>query len=186
MVKNTTEDPNWYLNKIALVHAPEFDVGCLARLRVGYNQSNNQGSLSIKIALKLAGFHSGSQVLTLSISPGKIDRLTVKSTSDDSLIPARMFDKLRGVTDASTVSTCILRLNATGIVLVPAGVTTLLTPADPSDEDFFAFSRICRTETIHLHFFKKQFVNDDLLRLRSFAISLLSRSLSETPLNHTF
>jgi hypothetical protein len=114
MVKSLTENAHWFLNKTALVHAPEFDVGCLARLRVGYNQSLNQGSLSIKIVLKLAGFHSGSQVLTLSIPPEKVDRLTVTSISDESLIPARMLDKLRGVTDASTVSTCILCLNATG------------------------------------------------------------------------
>jgi hypothetical protein len=184
MVKPTTEDAHWCLNKTALVHAPEFDVSCLARLRVGYNQSLNQGFLSIKIVLKLAGFHSGSQVLTLSIPPEKVDRLTVTSISDDSLIPARMFDKLRGVTDASTVSTCILCLNATGNVLVPAEVTTSLKPADPSDTDFFAFSRICRTKTIRLHFSNKQFVKDDLLRLRSFASSLLTRSLTEAPLNY--
>lgn len=60
MVGPTTGNAHWYLNKTALVHAPEFDVGCLVRIRVGHNQSLNQGSLSIKIVLKLAGFHSGS------------------------------------------------------------------------------------------------------------------------------
>lgn len=69
MVETTTQDSNWFPNRTALAHAPEFDVGCLVGLRIGYDQSLNQGSLSIKIVLIFAGFHNESHAIMLSIPP---------------------------------------------------------------------------------------------------------------------
>lgn len=162
------------LTKAVLVHAPEFDVSCAARLRVAHDQTNNRGSISIRFTADLA---AGSRILMLNIRPDTVDKCAVHLRSNAKLIPSRMLSTVPApVISASAVSTMTLCLNTAGVVLVPSGITTL-TPANGSDANFHAFSKICQTTILHLHFSRQQFVQDELSHLQMFSRALGADSL---------
>lgn len=173
----------WVYEKKIFVHTPEFDVGCLAQVRLCHDQELDQGYVSIKMRLSLAGMDE-NQVVVLRVCPETVDMCTVKSTCDADTIPGQVTGMLRGVKEASEVSAFKLSLKTPGIVLVPSSLSTIR-PAKAGDVNFDAFSRICQTKTINLYFDKRQFKQDDKLRLRAFASALRTRSLDAQPVNHT-
>jgi hypothetical protein len=186
MVKTMALGSAWVLERRAvLVHAPEFDVAVLCRLRISYDPVLNQPSLSIRINSIISGSGSEPQVLMLSIAPKAVDTCTVESNICGSVVPARMINMLRGVTKSAVVSTLTLCLNdyKSGLVLVPSDVTEPLTPAAESRTDFHAFAKICQATILYLHFSKRQLVDDDTLHLRTFARTLCESSLNVAPVN---
>ncbi|THZ87214.1 hypothetical protein D6C84_01946 [Aureobasidium pullulans] len=179
-----TPEPIWVFEKAVLVHAPEFDVACTARLRMAHDHNTDQGSVSIRIQLELANF--GKQLLMLNIRPELVDTCTVVPKSNDNLIPSRLFPLVPvSVTNSAAVSTLILCLNSTGVVLVPRSTNdTTLSAAKPTDAAFHAFQRICRSNIIHLHFSKQQLKNDDIRQLRTFSGALRAGLLSAQPFDY--
>lgn len=179
-----TPEPLWVFEKAVLVHAPEFDVACTARLRMAHDHNTDQGSVSIRIQLELANF--GKQLLMLNIRPELVDTCTVVPKSNDNLIPNRLFPLVPvSVTNSAAVSTLILCLNSTGVVLVPRSTNdTTLSAAKPTDAAFHAFQRICRSNIIHLHFSKQQLKNDDIRQLRTFSGALRAGLLSAQPFDY--
>jgi hypothetical protein len=85
----------WVLERRAvLVHAPEFDVAALCRLRIGYDLVFNQPSLSTRIDPVMSGLGNEPHMLMLSIAPKAVDTCTVGSNICYSVIPARMINML--------------------------------------------------------------------------------------------
>jgi len=180
-----TPEPVWIFEKAILAHAPEFDVACVARLRIAHDHNDDQGSISIRIN---ADLDCGKQTLMLNICPGKVDTCTVVAKSNDKLIPDRMFSMVPvSVTNSSAVSTLILCLNATGVVLVPPsldGTTLRSAVSDAASANLDAFAKICQSKTIHLHLAKLQFKDGDLHHLRTFSGALRARMLKAQPLDY--
>lgn len=176
-------EPLWVFEKAVLAHTPEFDVACGARLRIAHNQSDDQGSISIRINAVLAEL--GKQTLMLNIRPEEVDTCTVVAKSNDKLIPDRMFPMVPvSVTNSAAVSTLILCLNATGVVLVPPPADgTALSPAVPEDAEYQAFAKLCQSKIIHLHLSKQQFRDGDLHRLRTFSGAVRARMLKPQPID---
>jgi hypothetical protein len=85
----------WVLERRAiLVHAPEFDVAALCRLRIGYDLVLKQPSLSIRIDPVMSGLDNEPQMLMLSIAPKAVDTCTVESNICECVIPARIINML--------------------------------------------------------------------------------------------
>ena len=180
-----TPEPVWIFEKAILAHASEFDVACVARLRIAHDHNDDQGSISIRIN---ADLDCGKQTLMLNICPEKVDTCTVVAKSNDKLIPDRMFSMVPvSVTNSSAVSTLILCLNATGVVLVPPsldGTTLRSAVSDAASANLDAFAKICQSKTIHLHLAKLQFKDGDLHHLRTFSGALRARMLKAQPLDY--
>ncbi|KAI5240686.1 hypothetical protein E4T43_05921 [Aureobasidium subglaciale] len=178
-----TSDHSWVFEKAVLAHAPEFDVACVARLRISHNQHDEQGSISIRVNANLA---ESKQSLMLNIRPEMVDTCTVVAKSNDKLIPDRMFSMVPvSVTNSAAVSTLVLSLNTTGIVLLPPSVAdTTLSPASLDDANFGGFARICQSTIIHLHLSKQQLKDGELHHLRTFSGALRTRVLKAQPFDY--
>lgn len=187
MTASTVATPGslWVFEKAVLAHVPEFNVACVARLRLAHDHNDDQGSISIRINAALADF--GKQTLMLNICPERVDTCTVVAKSNDKLIPDRMFSMVPvSVTTSAAVSTLILCLNTTGVVLVPPSLdgTTLRSDANDANANLDAFAKICQSKTIHLHLAKQQFKDGDLHHLRTFSGALRARMLKAQPLDY--
>lgn len=182
----TSPNPLWVLNKKRiLVYAPDFDVSCFTRLRIAYNKTTKQGSISLKIMADLANL-TGRQALTLNISPEVVENCELARESNYDLCPTGLFSILPApVSEVSAVSTLSLRLkhDETGIVLCPSGVETLI-PANQGDLDFDAFANICRSKFLRLHISDRQFGNKELDQLETFSGALQERSLEAESFDH--
>ncbi|KAL4946954.1 hypothetical protein BDW69DRAFT_179384 [Aspergillus filifer] len=191
----------WTLKKAVLVHAPDSDAFCVARLRIVHGQSAdhgrtanhdhsvvhcqtaNQASISLSIMAALANSNSRSQ-LTLTIPPERVEKCGLARRSNDSLCSSRLLSSLPApVTNASAVSTLTLSLDTVGIVLCPSGLESLI-PATADDFEFHSFARICQSKFLRLHFSDRQFVNNELDKLQIFSQDLRRRSLQAVPVNH--
>ncbi|KAI9037799.1 uncharacterized protein KD926_011588 [Aspergillus affinis] len=180
----TSQTPPWVLKKAVLVHSPDTDVSCFARLRVAHDITANQGSISLIITAALANLSSRSQVLTLNLPPARVETCALARISNDSLCSSSLVSMLQApVTNVSAVSTLSLRLNTTGIVLCPSDVKTL-SPANHGDSNFHAFAKICQSKFLRLHFSRRQFVNKELDRLESFSCALRERYLQIESFDH--
>ncbi|KAI5199281.1 hypothetical protein E4T39_06337 [Aureobasidium subglaciale] len=179
-----TSNPLWIFEKAVLAHAPEFDVACIARLRISHDQNDEQGSISIRVNATLLEF--GKQSLMLSIRPEMVDTCTVVAKSNDKLIPDRMFSMVPvSVTTSAAVSTLVLSLNTTGVVLLPPSVEgAILSSARPSDANFEDFAKICQSTILHLHLSKQQLKDGDLHHLRTFSGALRTRVLKAQPFDY--
>ncbi|CAD0114411.1 unnamed protein product [Aureobasidium uvarum] len=182
--RTATQEPFWLFEKAVLAHAPEFDVACVARLRIAHDQTGDQGSISIRFNAALTEL--GKQTLMLNIRPEEVDTCTVVAKSNNQLIPDRMFSMVPvSVTNPAAVSTLILCINTTGVVLVPPSADgTTLSPAVPTDANFQAFAKLCQSKTIHLHLAKQQFKDGDLQQLRTFSGAVRARMLKAQPLDY--
>ncbi|CAD0085524.1 unnamed protein product, partial [Aureobasidium vineae] len=182
--RSATPEPLWVFEKAVLAHTPEFDVACVARLRIAHDQTGDRGSISIRFNAALTEF--GKQTLMLNIRPEGVDTCTVVAKSNNQLIPDRMFSMVPvSVTNPAAVSTLILCLNTTGVVLVPPSADgTTLSPAVPTDAHFQAFAKVCQSKTIHLHLSKQQFKDGDLQQLRTFSGAVRARMLKAQPLDY--
>lgn len=182
----TTPEPLLVFEKAVLAHAPEFNVACVARLRIAHDHNNDQGSISIRVNAALADF--GKQTLMLNICPEIVDTCTVVAKSNDKLIPDRMFSMVPvSVTNSAAVSTIILCLDATGVVLIPPSLDgTTIKPAvsHAANDNLDAFAKICQSKTIHLHLSKQQFKDGDLHHLRTFSGALRARMLKAQSLDY--
>lgn len=70
----------WVLERRAvLVHAPEFDVAALCRLRIGYDLVLNQPSLSTRIDPVMSGLGNEPHMLMLNIAPNAVNTCTIES-----------------------------------------------------------------------------------------------------------
>ncbi|KAI5195604.1 hypothetical protein E4T39_08147 [Aureobasidium subglaciale] len=178
----------WRLDrKAVLVHAPHFDdIACLAHVTVNFKQTSLQGYIAIKINLKPAGFNDECRTFQLNILPGAVDECSVIPSSYNNLLPTELSRKLRGVNKASAAVTIILQLNKPSVVLVPSDVTMgYVSPADPSDGDFYAVSQISRATSIRLHYSKQDFPLSDQLRFQAFASALSKHSLGAPQINYS-
>ncbi|RAH78811.1 hypothetical protein BO86DRAFT_320020 [Aspergillus japonicus CBS 114.51] len=191
----TTTPQNRPLVSKVLVHAPDCDAFCVARLRIVHGrtvadgQTANQASILLSIttalanSISIANLSSRSQVLTLNIPPERVEKCGFARRSNTSLCPARLLSSLPApVTNVSAVSTLSLSLGTVGIVLSPAGMDSLK-PAVPGDLEFHSFAKICQSKFFRLHFTGRQFVNNELDKLRDFSHALRQRSLQAVPLN---
>ncbi|KAL4982466.1 hypothetical protein BDW68DRAFT_57817 [Aspergillus falconensis] len=177
----TSQNRPWVLK--VLVHAPDRDVFCVARLRIVHGQTANQASISLSITTTLANSSSRSQVLTLSIPPERVEKCGLARRSNNSLCPSRLLSSLPApVTNVSAVSTLSLSLDTVGIVLSPSGMDSLI-PATPGDLEFHSFAKICQSKFLRLHFSGRQFVNNELDKLQDFSYALRQRSLQALPFN---
>ncbi|KAI4720933.1 hypothetical protein E4T48_02850 [Aureobasidium sp. EXF-10727] len=183
-VRTDTPEPLWVFEKAVLAHTPEFNVACVARLRIAHDQTDDLGSISIRFNATLTEF--GKQTLMLNICPEGVDTCTVVAKSNNQLIPDRMFSMVPvSVTNPAAVSTLTLCLNATGVVLVPPSADgTTLSPVVPTDANFQAFAKFCQSKTIHLHLSKQQLKDGDLQHLRTFSGALRARMLKAQPLDY--
>jgi hypothetical protein len=177
----------WRLDrKAVLIHAPDLDnVGCLAHVNISYDQMKQEGYITIKINLKLAGFNDEYQAIHLNIFPGAINACSVTLYSYKNMLPNELLTKLKGVKEASAVTTLSLQLREPSIVLVPSGLPESISPVDPSDGDFYAISRISRAKSIRLHYSKQDFPSNDQLRLQKFASALTKNALSPPRVNYS-
>ncbi|PYH86444.1 hypothetical protein BO82DRAFT_325536 [Aspergillus uvarum CBS 121591] len=191
----TTTSQNRPLVSKVLVHAPDCDVFCVARLRIVHGrtvadgQTANQASILLSItttlanSISIANSSSRSQVLTLNIPPERVGKCGFARRSNNSLCPDRLLSSLPApVTKVSAVSTLSLSLDTVGIVLSPSGMD-FLKPAVPGDLEFHSFAKICQSKFLRLHFTGRQFVNSELDKLHDFSYALRQRSLQAVPLN---
>ncbi|KAL4789838.1 hypothetical protein BDV19DRAFT_14243 [Aspergillus venezuelensis] len=197
----------WTLKKAVLVHAPDSDAFCVARLRivhgpsgdrdpsgdgdqsgerdqsVVYGQAADKASISLSITAALANSNSRSH-LTLTIPPDRVEKCGLARRSNDSLCSSRLLSSLPApVTNASAVSTLTLSLDTVGIVLCPSGTESLI-PATPGDLQFQSFAKICQSQFLRLHFSNRQFVNNELDKLQGLSHALRQRSLQAVSFNH--
>ncbi|KAL4966398.1 uncharacterized protein BDV14DRAFT_171065 [Aspergillus stella-maris] len=185
----------WTLKKAVLVHAPDSDFFCVARLRivhgpsgdrdqsVVHGQAADQASISLSITAALANSNSRSH-LTLIIPPDRVEKCGLARQSNDSLCSYRFLSSLPApVTNASDVSTLTLSLDTVGMVLCPSGTESLI-PATPGDLQFQSFAKICQSKFLRLHFSNRQFVNNELDKLQNFTQELRQGSLQAVPFNH--
>ncbi|KAI9374442.1 hypothetical protein BJX61DRAFT_532375 [Aspergillus egyptiacus] len=180
----TLQTSPWVLRKAVLVYAPDFDVSCLARLRIAHNRTANQGSVSLSITADLANLSSRSRVLRLNVPLESVEGCELAQISNNSLCPSHLLPMLQAhVTNVSAVSTLSLRLGTTGVVLCPAG-TDSLSPAIPGDLNFHSFAMICQSKFLRLHFSRRQFVNTELDQLEEFSCALRRRCLQTETFDH--
>jgi hypothetical protein len=180
----TLPSPAWVLQKAVLVYTPDFNVSCLARLRIAHDKAANQGSISLRITADLANLSGRSQVLTLNVPPSVVENCALARKSNDDLCPSGLVYMLpASETDVSAVSTLSLRLSTTGIVLCPSEMESLI-PANQGDLHFHAFAKICQSKFLRLHFARRQFVNKELDRLETFSCALRKASLQSESFDH--
>lgn len=173
----TSLDPPWVMKKAVLVSIPDSEVACSASLRIFHDINTNKGSVSLKIRADLANLRGKSQDMTLSILPKKIEECALSLTNHNGLCSSRLVPMLPTfVQDDRAVSTLGLTLSTTGIVLCPHGME-YLSPADPEDNNFYAFAKICQSKSLRLHFSNRQFVNDQHDRLKAFSLALNRKDL---------
>lgn len=167
----TSPEPAWLFEKSILVYTSDWDVSCLADLRIAHYKKANQGSISLTITADLANL-SGSSPLKLNISPQVVKECTLVRESNGHLCPSGLFSKLPArVKKVSAVSTLSLTLKNTGIVLCPIG-TESLSPANQEDLVFDAFAKICRSTSLRLYISKRQIVDKELDQLETFSGAL--------------
>ncbi|CAD0083668.1 unnamed protein product [Aureobasidium vineae] len=177
----------WKLDRNAvLIHAPgSNNVHCLAHVTISFDQTRNQGLITIKTKLKLAGLNDRYQTIYLNIVPGAIDTASVTKSSFNNVLPKELSTMLRGVKSASAATTLSLGLKNPIRVLVPLGLTEPIRPADPSDGIFHAISRISQATRIRLHYCKQDISENDHSRLKTFASALTNTALEPLRINYT-
>lgn len=179
-----SQNPLWVLRKAVLVYAPDVDVSCFARLRIAHDKTANQGSVSLGITADLANLTSRSNVLTLNVSPDRVDECALARVSNDDLCSASLVSMLRApVPNVSAVSTLTLRLNATGVVLCPSELKSIC-PIGQGDLNFHAFAKICQSKFLRVHFSRRQFVKKELDQLENFSRALRERGLDAESFDH--
>jgi hypothetical protein len=136
------QEAPWRLDrKAVLIHAPDLgNVGCLAHVNVIHDQTRQKGLITIKIDLKLAGRNDEYQSIHLNILPQTIVACSIIPSSFNNMLPHELMTKLRGVSKAKSATTLTLQLENSSVVLVPPGLTESISPANPSDGDFYAIS----------------------------------------------
>ncbi|THX69987.1 hypothetical protein D6D04_10081 [Aureobasidium pullulans] len=142
-----------------------------------------EGYIAIKVNLRLAGSNNEHQTIHLNILPGTINACSVTPPSFKNLLPNNLLTKLHGAKEASDVTTLSLNLKEPGIVLVPPGLTEFISPADPSDDDFYAMSQISRATSIRLHYIRQDLPKDSKLCLQTFASASTKDALSAPVMN---
>jgi hypothetical protein len=105
-----------------------------------YDQTRQKGLITIKIDLKLAGRNDEYQSIHLNILPQTIVACSIIPSSFNNMLPHELMTKLRGVSKAKSATTLTLQLENSSVVLVPPGLTESISPANPSDGDFYAIS----------------------------------------------
>lgn len=105
-------------------------------------------------------------------------------SSFKNLLPNNLLTKLHGAKEASDVTTLSLNLKEPGIILVPPGLTEFISPADPSDDDFYAMSHISRATSIRLHYIRQDLPKDGKLCLQTFASASTKDALSAPVMNY--
>ncbi|KAE8335191.1 hypothetical protein BDV24DRAFT_169457 [Aspergillus arachidicola] len=169
----TTSGPPWILTKKALVSRSNVEDFCFVELiRIAHNENAQQGSISITIKAHIANQSNRSGKLTLNIPPELVKKCTFARRSNNELCSARFIHMVPGVvTNISDVSTLSLELKDVGIVVCPSE-TEYVRPANHGDTTLDTFARICKSQSLHLHFSRGQFVNDELDRLETFSDAL--------------
>jgi hypothetical protein len=181
----TSQNPTGVLKKAVLVHAPDLDVSCRARLRIIHDHAANQGCISLSITADLANLSGRSQVLTLNIPPESVEQCALARQSNSELCSSHFVSMLPApVTNVSAVSTLSLSLGATGIVLCPSELD-YISPARPGDLDIHSFAKICQSKFLYLHFSRRQFVNKELDKLEIFSRALRTKSLETVSFDHS-
>ncbi|PWY64394.1 hypothetical protein BO83DRAFT_420468 [Aspergillus eucalypticola CBS 122712] len=181
----TSQTPTAVLKKAVLVHAPDLDVSCRARLRINHDQAANQGCIFLSITADLANLSGKSQVLTLNIPPESVEQCALARQSNSELCSSHFVSMLPApVTNVSAVSTLSLSLCATGIVLCPSELD-YISPARPGDLDIHSFAKICQSKFLYLHFSRRQFVNKELDKLEIFSRALRTKSLKRVCFDHS-
>lgn len=164
--------PKWFLNKkTILVSASDLGTFCTTGLRIGYDETNKTGSVSLRIMADLANLSGKSQVL-LNISPEIVEECTFESPSDVSLCSHHLIrSHPANITEISQVSTLSLKLSQPGMVLYPSEIseTEFLSPAKQGDLVFDAFAKICRSQDLRLHIAHRQYKNNERDQLASFS-----------------
>jgi hypothetical protein len=168
------QEAPWRLDrKAVLIHAPDLgNVGCLAHVNVIHDQTRQKGLITIKIDLNLAGRNDEYQSIHLNILPQTIVACSIIPSSFNNMLPHELMTKLRGVSKAKSATTLTLQLENSSVVLVPPGLTESVSPANPSDSDFYAISQISRAKNIRLHYSRQGISTSDQLRLQKFASAL--------------
>ncbi|CAK44965.1 hypothetical protein An06g00500 [Aspergillus niger] len=181
----TSQNPPGVLKKAVLVHAPDLNVSCRARLRIAHDRTANQGCISLSITADLANLSGRSQVLTLNIPPERVQQCALARQSNNELCSSHLIPLLPApVTNVSAVSTLTLSLCATGIVLCPSEMNSL-SPATPGDIDFHSFAKICQSQFFYVYFSRRQFVNKELDKLEIFSRALRKGCLQTVSFDHT-
>lgn len=181
----TSQNPTGVLKKAVLVHAPDLDVSCRARLRIIHDQAANQGCIFLSITADLANLSGKSQVLTLNIPPESVEQCALARQSNSELCSSHFVSMLPApVTNVSAVSTLSLSLGATGIVLCPSKLD-YISPARPGDLDIHSFAKICQSKFLYLHFSRRQFVNKEFDKLEIFSRALRTKSLQTVSFDHS-
>ncbi|KAE8358070.1 hypothetical protein BDV27DRAFT_150768 [Aspergillus caelatus] len=181
----TTRSQNrpWVLKKAVIVYTPDFDVSCRASLRIFHDETADRGSITLSITADLANPRIRSQV-RLNIPPGRVEKCTLHKSSNDGLCSPGLIPTIPvPVTNVSAVSTLNLALSTIGIVFCPSE-TESLSPATPGDLNFHSFAKICRSESLRIHFARQQCVNNELTKLERFSRALRERSLEAEPFDH--
>ncbi|RAK89640.1 hypothetical protein BO79DRAFT_145875 [Aspergillus costaricaensis CBS 115574] len=181
----TSQNPTGVLKKAVLVHAPDLDVSCRARLRIIHDQAANQGCIFLSITADLANLSGKSQVLTLNIPPESVEQCALARQSNSELCSSHFVSMLPApVTNVSAVSTLSLSLGATGIVLCPSELD-YISPARPGDLDIHSFAKICQSKFLYLHFSRRQFVNKEFDKLEIFSRALRTKCLQTVSFDHS-
>jgi hypothetical protein len=149
-----------------------------------YDQTRQKGLITIKIDLKLAGRNDEYQSIHLNILPQTIVACSIIPSSFNNMLPHELMTKLRGVSKAKSATTLTLQLENSSVVLVPPGLTESISPANPSDGDFYAISQISRAKNIRLHYSRQGISTSDQLRLQKFASALTKDALSPPHINY--
>ncbi|KAB8213114.1 hypothetical protein BDV33DRAFT_230441 [Aspergillus novoparasiticus] len=168
-----TSHLTWKVTKKGLVSTGNFGDFCRVQfIRFAHNENANEGSISITIKAHIANQNNSPRKLTLSIPPKLVEKCEFARESNDGLFPARFIHNVPGgATNVSDVSTLSLELNEVGHLICPSG-TEYVTPTNPGDTTFDAFTRICRSQSLRIHFAGAQFVNDQLDGLETFLNAL--------------
>lgn len=175
---------SWHFKKAIVVHAPDSNVGCVTRLRVAYDESANQGAISVSITTNLANI-TESQTLTLSIYPEIVETCSVTLSDNDHPIPPHIFKMLPApVGNASAVCTMSLCLKTTAVIIGPLKTVTL-SPAERNDVKFHAFTKICQAKLLYLHFAKRQFASEELSQLQVFSNTLHAHGMQTQHIDKT-
>ncbi|KAB8262610.1 hypothetical protein BDV32DRAFT_21130 [Aspergillus pseudonomiae] len=178
-----SQNPPWVFNKAVIVHSPGLDVSCRASLRIFHDKTAGRGSITLSITADLANPRVRAQV-RLNIPPERVEKCTLHKTSNDGLCSPSLVPTIPAhVTNVSAVSTLSLTLGTIGIVFCPSE-TESLSPATPADLNFHSFAKICRSESLRIHFARRQCVNKELDKLESFCQALRGRSLEAEPFDH--
>lgn len=177
-------NPPWVLQKAVLVYTADYKDFCPARLRISHDKIAGRGSISLRITADLANLNGRSQVLTLNIPPQSVEECALALISNDLLCPPRLLLELPAPeTKVSEVVTLSLKLGTTGIVLCPSKMESLR-PAKQGDSQFHTFAKICRSNSLRLHFSRRQFVGGDLAQLKIFSSALRKGTLLAEVFGH--